>query len=396
MVSCDKDKLDNPDDVDKHVNPELNQSNSIDNNLISNGGDGSFQRLIGGKELDAFYAVEQTADLGFIFCGFTSNDTASERDIFIFKTSVYGETDWIKLFSDDYTDEGWDIELTEDDDYIIAATSNLQAYSQYLRNPYCGQLLKISSNGLQLWKKSFEFGDFTHFSCVRQTDDGGYIVAGTEFSTEQAILLKTDENGQEKWRKSFSNKSEFSYIDNTTDEGFIVCGIDYSNPIKQRDIYIVKLNDVGDTLWTNTIGDDYDNTPTAIKTISTGYVICGYNTNLPTGASGFISTLDINCNIIWTKDYQSDNVQAIHDIISTKDNEFTFIGSESFSDGSKSYLVKIKSNNGDVIWKKTFNPGNYNMLNEIQQTDDGYIIAGYSLNSDNGNGYIIKIDNEGN
>ena len=86
-----------------------------------------------------------------------------------------------------------------------------------------------------------------------------------------------------------------------------------------------------------------------------------------------------------------------NNIISTKDNEFAFIGGESFSDGSKSYLVKIKSNNGEVIWKKTFNPGNYNLLYEIQQTyDDGYIIAGYSLNSDNGNGYIIKIDNEGN
>lgn len=210
-------------------------------------------------------------------------------------------------------------------------------------------------------------------------------------------MLKADVNGNEQWRKAFSTKTEFNYTEIITDGGFIICGIDYSNSVKQRDIDIIKIDNLGETLWSKTIGDNYDNTPTSIKPTISGYVLCGYNTNTPTGALGFITTLDANGNLIWTKEYDSNNIQAFDDIINTKDNEFASIGRESFGSISKYYLVKVKSDNGDMIWQKEFNQGEYNSLSELKLTsDDGFIMAGYSLNSGNGNGYLIKTDKEGN
>ena len=382
---------------DDPMNTDLNQGSTIDNNLISGSGTTSFIRVIGGIDLDGLYSVKQTIDGGFIFCGFSENQANSERDILLLKTDNTGGTEWIKTFSDNYTDQGWYIQETDNNEFIIAATSTTQASSSMSSTPYLGQLLKVNGNGTLQWKKSYNMGSFTSFSTVQQTSDGGYIICGSEYSSETAFLIKTDASGNELWQKSFSNKKEFNHIELTTDGGFVICGVDNSNPTKQTDIFIAKTDNTGDTLWTKTLGNNYDNTARAIKQDGNDFVIAGYNTNTASGASGFVISVDSIGDENWSKDYLSDNIQALDFIELTSDNEYILIGRESFGNNSDCYLLKVSSNNGDVLWKSTFSEGNYNLLNEVQQTNDnGYIIAGYSLKNGNGNGLIIKTDQNGN
>lgn len=386
--SCNKDEL---------IEYGMNQGEAVDNNLISGGGSSSFERLIGGIKLDVLYSGKQTSCGGYVFCGFTENQSASERDIILLKTNNQGETEWIKTFSDNYMDQGWHVEQTSDDGFIIVATSSLAAYSPMSSIPYDGQLLKINSTGTLQWKKSFNFGTFTSFVRVRQTYDGGFVILGSEYSSKIAILLKTDSNGDEQWRKTFNNKKEFYHIDLTSDGGFIICGTNQSNTVKQSDIYVVKTDSEGDTLWTRTFGDNYDNTPTTIMEVPKGFVICGYHTNTPSGASGFVTMIDSSGIETWTRDYNTNDIQALNFISLTNDDKIIVVGRESFGNASKGYIMKISSVNGDIFWQKSFNAGECNLLNEIHQTsDNGYIIAGYTLKSGNGNGYIIKTNANGN
>ncbi len=95
------------------------------------------------------------------------------------------------------------------------------------------------------------------------------------------------------------------------------------------------------------------------------FVISGYNTNTTSGASGFVVSVDSIGNENWSKDYLSDNIQALDFIELTSDNEYIVIGRESFGNNSECYLLKVSSNNGDVLWKSTFSEGNYNLLNEV-------------------------------
>jgi hypothetical protein len=231
---------------------------------------------------------------------------------------------------------------------------------------------------------------------VRQTSDEGYIVCGTEYISNKGILLKTDASGQESWRKTFGGLVVLNSVNKTADGGFILCGSIKSVSSAPTDIYIIRTNSSGETLWTKTFGDSFDNTSSTIKEMTSGnFILCGYNTNTPQGASGFIKLIDANGEEIWNSEFYNNNIQALESITTTNDNQFIAVGRESFSSTSQVYLLKVDGN-GNKVWQKSFNAGVYNIFSEVQQTtDNGFIIAGYSLNSGNGNAYIVKTDING-
>jgi len=382
LYSCTKDKA--------IVEPITDTT--IHNDLIAGGGATSFQRIIGGQKLDGLYSVKQTNDGGYIFCGFTENDGASERDILLIRTNANGETVWHKKFSDTYTDQGWFVEITSDNGFILATTSTLSSATQQMTPyNYDGQIIKTDASGNQTWKKSFTFGNYTNFTTVRQTSDGGYIACGTEYNSNKGIALKTDASGNESWRKTYGGIVEINDIGKTNDGGFIMCGSIKTTTSAPTDIYIIRTNSTGDTLWTKTYGDAADNTARAIKEIPSGnFILCGYNTN--PGASGYAKLLDANGGQIWHTDFLSFNVQALDNITTTSDNQFIAVGRNSFGTNNKALLQKIDSN-GNNIWIKWFNPRSYNLFNEVQQTaDNGFVIAGYTF----GDGYIVKTEMGGN
>jgi hypothetical protein len=350
----------------------------------------TFQHIIGGQKLDCLYSVKQTNDGSYIFCGFTENYDASERDIYLIRTNSDGETIWTKNLSENFTDQGWFVEITSDNGYIIAATANLAANNS-TNHDYKAQLIKTDTSGNPIWKQSFTFGLSTNFTTVRQTSDGGYIVCGTEYKSNKGILLKTDASGIESWRKTYGAIVEINDMNKTNDGGFILCGSIKSTSSSPTDIYIIRTNLVGDTLWTKTYGDDSDNTARSIKETASGnFILCGYNTN--PGASGYAKLVDSNGGQIWHSDFLSLDVQALDNITTTVDNQFIAVGRNSFGSTNKALLQKIDSN-GNSAWIKWFSPSSYNLFNEVQQTTDkGYVIAGYALSD----GYILKTDANGN
>lgn len=371
----------------------LNDGHTIDNTLIAGGSTTSFQRIIGGHEMDVFNSVKQTVDGGFIFCGLTENESASEMDILLYKTNSAGETLWYKLLSDTYSGQGLFIEITNDNGFIIAAFSSLFSTFQQGTN-YVGQLIKTDSIGNLIWSQSFTFGDFTSFSTVKQTSDGGYIVCGSELETDKGFLLKTDASGNEIWRKIFGGLVGLSSIDITNDGGFILCGYIKTTTAAPADIYIIKTNSSGDTLWTKTYGDDSDNYGSTIKETSSGaFILCGYNTN--PNESGYAKLIDANGAEIWHTDLLSNGVQRLANISITNDNQFIAIGTQFIGSSPDSYLIKIDGN-GNKVWQKTFNLGYNNSLCEVQQTsDNGYVIAGYLHSDLYPNALIIKTDSNG-
>ncbi|MFO7615890.1 MAG: hypothetical protein R6V75_01410 [Bacteroidales bacterium] len=378
-TACDKDPVIDPDN-----------DTSILNELIVGSGTKSFQRTIGGQRLDGFHSVKQTKDGGYVFCGFAETDTTSERAVLLLKTKANGETIWAKRLSNSFAAYGWHIEITDDKGYIIAATQSITAADSANHN-YQGLLIKTDANGNQTWKHSYSFGTYK----VRQTNDGGYAVSGNDFNktngTVKGILLRTDASGMEIWRKTYGGLVEINDMNKTKDGGFILCGIIRASINSESDIYIVRTNSTGDTLWTKTYGDASENTAKAIRETPSGnFVLCGHNAN--PGASGYAKLIGANGEQIWHTDFSEINVQAIDHISITTDNQFIAVGRNSFGTDNPASLQKIGSD-GNNVWIKWFNPKIYNLFNEVQQTSDkGFMIAGYTY----GEGYIVKTDADGN
>ncbi len=94
------------------------------------------------------------------------------------------------------------------------------------------------------WSRAYGEGRGTY---VRQTEDGGFIIAGTE-------LIKTDQEGEVQWRKDYDNY--YYCLDETTDGGYIVLSSKRNEQTDDVQMWILKLDSAGDTAWTGLYGED--------------------------------------------------------------------------------------------------------------------------------------------
>ena len=162
----------------------------------------------------------------------------------------YGQPDtlWTQTYGGMDREIGHSVYHTTDGGYIIAGmTESLGAGSADV------YLLKTDANGDTLWTKTFGGSDYDYGYAVQQTTDGGFIVVGeTESFGEgsyNVYLIRTDENGDTLWTKTYGG-SGYEYgksVLQTHDEGFIITGTTNSFGEGSGDVYLIRTNENGDT-----------------------------------------------------------------------------------------------------------------------------------------------------
>jgi hypothetical protein len=133
-----------------------------------------------------------------------------------------------------------------------------------------------------LWTRTC-VGFFNDYgNSVDITFEGDYIVAGETFSLESGsydiYIIKINAFGDTLWSRTYGGiNSEYGHsIIQTSDSGFAVVGETRSFGAGSYDIYFLKTNAGGDTLWTGTYGgDDYEEGHSIIQTPGCGYIITG-------------------------------------------------------------------------------------------------------------------------
>ena len=109
-------------------------------------------------------------------------------------------------------------------------------------------LIKTDHTGNTLWEKTFGGQSWDRCHTVRQTEDGGYILAGSsrlkEKSSSNAWLLKTNAIGNPIWERTFESTSsyELTSLQITSDGGFIVAGSSASMDGSPADLLLIKTN----------------------------------------------------------------------------------------------------------------------------------------------------------
>ena len=225
-------------------------------------------------------SVQQTSDGGFILV-----DTGQGPDVWLTKTDTSGNTTWSRTLGGDDDEYGYDVEQTVDGGYIIVGKSG---------NNYSVLLIKTDADGQFLWGQNISRLGYQAGRAVQQTMDGGYIITGytTSYGAGSADvwLIKTDAQGDTLWTRTFggSEWDEGRSIQQTTDGGYIIAGYTTSTPDffgnTHTDAYLIKTDDGGDTLWTQTFGGNNDDEAYSVRqTTDGGYIITGYTGSFGTG-----------------------------------------------------------------------------------------------------------------
>ncbi len=251
--------------------------------------------LGGGAPGGGAYAARQVAD-GFVMVG-----SGKDQYVTIVKTDQNGTTSWVCSLptpSHNGWEVGFDVEQTADGGFIIAGVYNGANGAEL-------GLFKTDASGVLQWNTHYGPGEAY---AVRQTADG-YVLAGrTAMRTfggsdpADAIIIKTDLNGNEVWRRTFggTEDDEAHSVTLSQDGGYVLTGttrsfggtVTQSEAYLWDDMYLIKLDRDGKTVWqkvkgVRAPGNDHGN---EIATVSDGgFIVAGAS-----GAMAMLAKFDKN------------------------------------------------------------------------------------------------------
>ncbi|MEL6820129.1 MAG: T9SS type A sorting domain-containing protein [Calditrichota bacterium] len=266
-----------------------------------------------------------------------------------------------------------------------------------------------------LWTGLYGGANEDYARAVVQTSDGGFAVTGDfgrvsgEPDSGDVWLLKVSPSGNEQWSKSYGgNKLDRGYaLVQLPDDGFLVAGETSSRGNGLNDLWVLRTNSSGDTLWTRTYGGAGTEFAEDLKLTSDGgFTLLSATRSF--GAGGldcWLLRCDANGDTLWTKSYGGTANDFITSVEVTSDGGYAIIGS-TFSFGEPGqpdmWLVRTDAN-GDTLWTTIYNGPHYpwstDAGNFVKETSDGgFLLLGNTNglpNTTNRDIWLIRTDANG-
>jgi hypothetical protein len=354
-----------------------------------------FVKTFGDLNSDVGYSVKQVAD-GYVITGLTDN---GDNQLWLIKTDTQGSEQWSHIFGGSNSDVGYSVQQTPDDGYIVTGFT-----SSFGNGSSDVWLIKTDSQGNEEWNQTFGGSGSDIGRSVLQTGDGGYVVAGYTNSFgnggEDVWLIKTDSQGGEEWSQTFGGSgSEFGFsVKQSDDGGYIVAGNTNSFGNGSSDVWLIKTDSQGNEEWNQTFGgSDGDTGFSTLLADDGGYVVAGNTNSFGNGMDDvWLIKTDSQGNEEWNQTFGEGYSEGCRSIEHTTDGGYVIAGSNSHRQGM--WLIKTDSQ-GNEEWDKEFAGYSYEWGNAVQQTlEGGYVVLGSTRSFGNGSDdvWLIKTDSQGN
>ena len=241
-----------------------------------------------------------------------------------------------------------------------------------------------------LWTRRYGGSGDDVARCVRQTIDGGYIVAGSTTSYGAGLaymyIVKTDANGDTLWTCTCGGAADdhaLSVVEGS-DGGYLIAGWTTSFGVGEEDVYLVKIDSLGDTLWTRTYGGNYDDRAQSLaRTAGNGYIMGGYKALAEFHYRMWLMHVNVNGYLNWEQTYIGNPLDGYSKGFSarqTSDGGYIFAGEANDDIGATEFYLVKTAGGGALQWSHMYGEDHDDRAYDVQQTfDGGYIAVGVSL-----------------
>jgi len=351
----------------------------------------TFERIYGSSDFELPFSVKQTSDGGYLAAGMYNDDG------WLIRLNEFGDSLWTKQFGDTGSENIKYLESTFNNEFIMVGETN-----SFGAGSYDVWLVKIDLQGNIIWSKTIGGYNGDSGYCVKQTADSGFVIAAQTsslgpYSSNNIWLIKTDSEGDTIWTKVFGDNSEDRgyHVQQTFDGGYILTGLQRStNPGATGDLFLAKTDQLGNALWQTTISgsSSYQNGRSVIQTQDSNYVVVGVKDNI------WLLKFNQTGDTLWTKTYEGWAADFGQSVQETNDGGLIITGM-SVPDGVDSGKVCLIKTDvyGNVIWRKEFSELGFGM-EVIKTQDGGFLVAGAGradLNLFVSEAYFIKTNSEG-
>jgi len=272
------------------------------------------------------------------------------------------DTLWQKHYHPAYKTVTVNCNQTSDSGYIITGWvwQSEEDFSDLL-------LLKTDSLGNYQWHQTYGGIWAEHGENTIQTPDGGYLIGGYFWKpgydhSLDAMVIKTDNLGNEEWTKYYGNPyvdDDMALVAMADDGNYLVASV-YGEWVVTPDtrtgrIYLLKIDSEGNTIWENKIGPKmyHCNIRNIRKTNDGNLVATGFyyqDTISEFILDGWIYKFSQKGDSIWMRDYYHFNNQydwnLFYDAYPTSDNGYIAIGQARPDQGgstNKMWIMKVDS-----------------------------------------------------
>ena len=205
-----------------------------------------------------------------------------------------------------------------------------------------------------------------------------------------------------RWELTIGGESSEVALDvrQTPDGGYIACGWTESFESSNRNIWVVRTDEHGDTLWTKIIGTGNYEWGTCIIPLPDGTYILGANQRRGSANdNAWIMRLDEYGDSLWQGRFGSDDIDVIQDGELDNDGNVVFAGTANARGGAFGdiWLIKL-SIHGDSIFVRTPGSADINNGYSVEVTRMGlYLITGSSKPARDAptSAYLVMTDNFG-
>ena len=375
--------------------------------FISLGQSNEFKATFGGLMPDYSYGVIQTKDHGYVTVGSTNSFTGGGfTDIYLIKTDSNGVGLWSRNFDNQDIEVGRSLIELPDSSLLITGYSNIGDSTGYNVD-----LLKTDKLGNKLWERVYGGINWDFGYCVKQTLDGGFIIAGGTYSygagNEDMWLIKTATNGDTLWTRTYGGflNDEARSVKQTSDGGYLLIGTTQSFGDSLGDVYVVKTDALGDTIWTKTYGGIKEDDGTDIIELPNGeYELCGRTYSYSTSnCKQFLMKISHTGLPIWTQYYGKDSLyNSLEGIAYKHVNEIATVGSYTNFGSTVGYLLLTDSNGyfqSGWAYGCTGVTNTANLYSMALTKDGGFILCGNTDSTQWGFGapnvFLVKTDTTG-
>ncbi|MBK6766546.1 MAG: T9SS type A sorting domain-containing protein [bacterium] len=348
--------------------------------------DSLWSRSYGGPQADYSISLCPAHDEGFVLqCSATISD---DEQVWIIKTNAFGDSLWGRVYGGPQADFPGNIGKTAEGGYF---------FTGYTASEGAGGLdfwlVKMDSDGEQEWSRTYGgFGD-EHCYWGQQTGDGGFILAGETMSFGNANfdvwVLKVDANGDSVWSQQFGGNTADAggtYVSLTSDGGFVVCGVTRPAGSPQGQYWLIKLAASGTPEWSNTFGDQWDDIPWCVQQCADGgFVSIGTSTRGSGLTDAWLLRTNLAGDSLWSSyiGAPGGNEQA-WSAVELGDGGFVIAGMDGVTGGN--VMLVRTDESGNTQWTGSYGGGATDAAYQVLPTSDGgYVIGGGTMSVGAGN-----------
>lgn len=240
-----------------------------------------------------------------------------------------------------------------------------------------------------LWMRTYGGPENDGFRSVIHSSDGGAVAVGYTYSfgpaNSNVFAVKVDGNGNTLWIRTYGGDG-MDYgcgVCETSDGCYVITGYTMSFGAGKEDVYLVKINASGDTVWTRTYGGPEPDEGRAVCATHDGYVVVtGCTDSYGRGENDlYLLKVDSAGDTAWTRTFGSSRFDWGQSVCETQDSCYAACGtSDSLTLELDIYMVKVDPE-GNLLWQNYYGEPAYSSpdwgMDVEPLADTALVVAGY-------------------